>query len=364
MLYKDEFPLVQVTAFSIFDLPYFFPASFFDIEGSYDLGLFPHKYNLRYNQFVQAIKKFCPNLTCTKLGTLSCSGCKEIKYCSVACSKIYWPCHKDYCTRKERAYHYWDMAKMNLPLLLIPGHLLNDIPCKEIGRMIYDLRSESEYLSTVSPYQGRNWMSTFTRGVNFVMEGSTLKERDYFIAHSMSINKSVLLTDRPTIAGFIDKNRPHAPDRIILVIPLDIFRFTKDPEIFKLFFGHLYCNIDYLDTDQFQVFQMIDMGLSDGKNVPPWHPDANHPDPFKLLHPLVKENTIDQLKSSCGKPFCRSALFDEEDKLYCDGCKKIFYCSENCQLKDWFRHRSFCQKTFKQVLQEFSHDYTDIHEMD
>ena len=36
--------------------------------------------------------------------------------------------------------------------------------------------------------------------------------------------------------------------------------------------------------------------------------------------------------------------------MKCTNCLKAHYCNENCQRKDWKRHKTFCQKTVDQTL--------------
>lgn len=41
---------------------------------------------------------------------------------------------------------------------------------------------------------------------------------------------------------------------------------------------------------------------------------------------------------------CRQTANDGETYLKCGGCEMIFYCSINCQRKDWKKHRDVCKK--------------------
>ncbi|KAI4837421.1 MYND-type zinc finger protein [Plasmodium brasilianum] len=62
-----------------------------------------------------------------------------------------------------------------------------------------------------------------------------------------------------------------------------------------------------------------------------------------------KENDEQEKKTECNEG--EEAIFDdlylcnickENAELQCSQCKRIYYCSKECQMKDWFNHREVC----------------------
>ena len=62
--------------------------------------------NLRRMHFTHTLTLILRNTSCFVCGTLgarSCSGCMELRYCSIECQKIHWKSeHRDTCARRDR----------------------------------------------------------------------------------------------------------------------------------------------------------------------------------------------------------------------------------------------------------------------
>ena len=56
----------------------------------------------------------------------------------------------------------------------------------------------------------------------------------------------------------------------------------------------------------------------------------------------IAEDNADHNQRLCA---CCLQLFPNLE--YCAGCKKVFYCSRDCQKKDWKQHKSYCKQVRK-----------------
>lgn len=59
--------------------------------------------------------------------------------------------------------------------------------------------------------------------------------------------------------------------------------------------------------------------------------------------PTPQNHTSEMIKVSTGSSPCCSICSKEGEMKRCSGCKMVFYCSPECQMKDWKSHKLICK---------------------
>lgn len=50
------------------------------------------------------------------------------------------------------------------------------------------------------------------------------------------------------------------------------------------------------------------------------------------------------------KDECYCSICNNRTKKLCSACKCVYYCSIDCQKKDWFIHKKFCLEKAKEII--------------
>lgn len=275
----------------------------------------------------------CHNKYCEKKGNFTCTRCKIISYCSVNCQKHDWQNHKKLCNKPS------DIIIDGYQLTILEENSLKNNPLDIEKKLISPLQLK------IRQVIGKNMFLAIIKSFPIETQETYIKYPPW---------KFYCDDKKRPLRSFGVNNYTH--DKRLHTITLN-----KKGKTYFTIGGtelHKIKEVDRWDDDQIKLilnnkksgmfldplgYQFcIDIAKNTGYDIVSDHACICCNDTYVKASCDMPVLGNHDLQVSCMKK-CENCNLSKKLRL-CNGCRKTYYCSVECQAKSWPQHKKQCKK--------------------